>query len=1602
MLTVKAPLEIKAKTSYIRDPESFYYRILGNYSLIQTPVAEEDLLHIAATPPEIYITEGEGISNFLNHSVRNESNYNKVQILNNVLNRIVVSADMNLTYQDRVFITDALYKLGVKDDRKFMNSFYRMAEETRNTNALINLYFEQGQDLKAMVETFSSKTEKEKTTEKETLKKEPRNFLYNNIFDRLSTGAVYQIVSNFNRSVDYNEIDKNEYSLSTQIYTAQNMLLSVLRERAGLESRSLALVNQNIFEEAIENMSEDITNVQNQISSAVMMDILQNIYRTGFEKFISSQDMYFRFEDTFYRSSDQVIQRLISSYGTSVSRQDVNEYVFEENNELLQNELRLFGYSQQKNLYEEDVENIENLLQQISINEQNIGNVYEEYQLRRYDTDYDIHPTEKKMLSREVMNVLQILGERQDTETLQVMLQRIGEAGGNYRSISNIISEYLSSDLYNSYDIRIGGFLKGNQEIYELLQVIASAEDATEVVNAAKRLKEQQSITENFVQVIDDYLMFFSNAERIAAREPEPAAPSAATLELVELLSGSEEEEPSDEELGKIKEIVKKSELYDRSIKERILELATASTDKEKEAVEEGTTAGEAAETRLIQNLTNQNISELSYENIEQIKELVISSSEPYGTEIKQRILELTTGGSGKGTGAFEGITGWEEPETELISILTDESINELSVQNIEQIKRIVAGMPKSYDRSIKQRILEYIEVAEKKAKGAATETTAAQEEAKARLYQFLTEENINELTAQNIEQVKNVVAKMPVSYERSVMERVIDLVTASWEEETNVPSAEVVENQVRTELVQLLSNENINELSFENVEQIKEVIRKTSELSTKEKEKLLETVTSGQIRMLEEVKADNEAEREVRQELINILSDSKNVSAPEENIEKIRTIVRRLEGGTEKYKFFIENERENLIRERKSAVERIIATKEFDNILEQTIEEIGKASLEEGKQIPDTADIRQEIITILRQDNPEILLENAPSQVREIYNVLQTNIRNFRLAREGQEGNKEVSDNELEFIAQSEKLDAVAPADIIYERASDEISYEENVSKLIIKREELIGLIKEFRSAAAQEIAKAADVRNIVNLILAGEEKKRTSYEVGSQQEAVKRISEIITESAKEASPASAELIYEKIVKEAADEEIASQLTERKVELTELIREFVSRSSLETVKTSDINTIIERIIMGGERQRISEGEGTGKQEVAKAGVEVITGSEKTYLPSPAQLIYEKTIEEASDEETDKELSVKKEELINLLLEKRSSTQETVKTTDVRNILNQMMSSGEKQRTAVIQEGKGYEAFGPTIRQEFTEEMIVEETPEEAQGQPQKEGTVTDEEIRRLTENVNRINVENELRRRQYIETIRNIESRKPRESAADALEKTRKRAIMALESPEVLRETLNNERIVKENREKEILKELQGIFPDQSMEIYQLINRYQSNPDQLIEENILRPAEVGELLFDLNDAMREPTESQEMSVAQLNRETMQEIPEDRVRPQMVRMQEEATTSRTPAETVHKITESLSSDELNEQLEMMKHNLTRQIKEEVKSDVVTENRHTNAKEVVTTDSTTQQLSQVNIQRMIDSTVRSEMNTISNQVMSKIERQMRNEKIRRGY
>ncbi len=1211
MLTVKAPLEIKAKTSYLRDPESFYHRIIGNYSLVETRVDEEDLLHITTTPPEIYVTEGEGISSIFNNSVRNENNYNKVEILNNVLNRIVASADMKLTYQDRVFITDALYRLGVRDDRKFMNAFYRMAQETKNTNSLINLYLEQGEDIRSLVEIVQENSAlREKTEGIHISEQETENHLYNNVFKRLQTGAVYQIVSNFNRSSEYNEIERNEYSLSEQSYTAQNILLSMMRERAHVGQQNLFLINDNTYEEDLESVSSEVTNVKNEINGAVLMQLLQNIYRTGFEKFFLDQNTFFKFEDTFYKASDQIVSKLVSNFGTSVSRNDVTNVLNEVKNGQVINELQLFAYSQQNEISPDQVQNIEDIINQIAFNNEVLNKNLSEYNSRTNSYSFEIIEKGKKALPMEVLESLRIVGEEASSEIIQNISNRIIEAVKTQGNVFEIISEY-TKEIEKSRNIRAeqGQYVARTELIgmpasYEReKERTGETEGGFKYEKLGKLLSEIQFVDNSQQNVFDSY-----------------------GIEILEEIL-NQIEVSRNEFSENISEFNSQATSYSLELAEKVRKALPT------EIIEQLSLIGEEAGNELVQNIYNR-VAETA---IARGKDLEIISE--YKNEI-ERVKTVVTE------------AGRSEIRTELINRPVSYEGYENGPQTPEESAehgRAITGNAEAI--SILNRYLSYVEV--------------------------------------------------------------------------NRDNTTVIENpEHATEMVQLISlleEGESGEFTISNLEKLKEIIRSSTEIVGKDKTKYLSTITENQIKLLKELQVPAGKLRAARKDLITLLSENNKVRISEKTNTRIRELISQL------------------------------------------------------------GNLPQKLSVIYREGDVLTVKEQSPEETKG----------------KGAAGKMKIP-----------------PAELIFESPAETEEEENPQNLLVINRDEFTKLL---RTTVEKELPAQAPV--------------------SSGREIIREIGEL---------------------------------------------------------------------------------------------------------------------------------------------------------------------GEKVRAGYTEGGQGYEAYKDYGKEELVE--APEEGSEEGETELITEKTtqrITDEDIRKLTENVNKLELLNEEKRKKYLETIRNIKRTEEKVPSESAFAKTRKMAELSLSSPEKLMEKLTTERIVKEKKEKEFLSQLKEAFPEQSIEIYQLLNKYQTNPEEVIRENYFRNAEVGELIYDINSAMRgeeEPPKEGKPSSEDIQSSVAtakEPVPRGQVQgnvPHPIR----------PVETVHKINETLSSEEINEQLELMQHNLKKQIKEEVTSDVVTENRRTNAKEIRKMDTSTREMSQVNIQRMIDNTVRAEMNTISNQVISKLERQMRNEKIRRGY
>ena len=311
MLIVKAPIELKCRSDMIPSYEAFAQRIAGNYRLLQTPIDGEDLLHAVTEPPEIYLAEG-SVSTTVNMTTIHNRQENKLEILNQLLNRITMESGLHMTYQDKVYITDVLHRLGIRNTQQFMRQLFLLKEETHNTTELVDHYWNHMEELRELIQSYREHRE-ERLEQNEYRTEQNGLHLHQDIMNRLQTGSIYQIVSNFNqsRAMSAAYIDSDELKLFEYYRINRNILLNTLENDVRGENKPLIYRHENYYEELLP-AGEEVTqeNITRQITAAVLLQLADNLYQNRNETVNRQKNTWYTMSQAFFRSAGNTMNRL--------------------------------------------------------------------------------------------------------------------------------------------------------------------------------------------------------------------------------------------------------------------------------------------------------------------------------------------------------------------------------------------------------------------------------------------------------------------------------------------------------------------------------------------------------------------------------------------------------------------------------------------------------------------------------------------------------------------------------------------------------------------------------------------------------------------------------------------------------------------------------------------------------------------------------------------------------------------------------------------------------------------------------------------------------------------------------------------------------------------------------------------------------------------------------------------------------------------------------------------------------------------------------------------------------------------------------------------
>lgn len=326
MLTVKPPISLKCNRPMRGIHTDLNEKILATYSMMSENIRREELLYLTTATPDIYFAEG-GQTSIINEvNTRKEQNI-RLEVINNLINRIMISQTEGFTYRDEVYISTILRKLGITDVSYFMKQVRERLLENRSTERLIELYENNREYFEAVFKEKKATGKKEENAvlEPETAERE-RLFIQNSIFERLDTATIYSELKSFAEStLHYSEvINKAELAISEQISFANALTVQDIKNKVLNTKTKVNMSRTNAYElsffEPVSAMGD-----KERLSAAVLLNIVDHAYELRAREYFREPHSWFNVVNAMFDTASNTYRRFESNLREARYLKAVNE-----------------------------------------------------------------------------------------------------------------------------------------------------------------------------------------------------------------------------------------------------------------------------------------------------------------------------------------------------------------------------------------------------------------------------------------------------------------------------------------------------------------------------------------------------------------------------------------------------------------------------------------------------------------------------------------------------------------------------------------------------------------------------------------------------------------------------------------------------------------------------------------------------------------------------------------------------------------------------------------------------------------------------------------------------------------------------------------------------------------------------------------------------------------------------------------------------------------------------------------------------------------------------------------------------------------------------
>lgn len=315
MLTLKAPIQLHIAQNLTGNAEAFGERIRGNYGLLGAHFAAKDLLFLMTAPPELPEDLG-GMTTLVNQQNTVDVRSVTMEVVNNVVNRILLDGTEQFTYQDQVYITTVLNRLGITNVAQFMEQVRQLRVENESTVHMTKLYREElerilqrqaaGEDAPALPLPAAKEEETPAPAQ------DPRVTLCMEILNRLDTTNLYETVHAFQRSWigGTNIIRNQELKLSEQLRFSNAVSLAEIKQQVYQQPNLHLLHHLNAYETGdLLEAPRDEEEVLSQAAAAALMTAVDNTVVEVLNRPQFRQEQWVQVQNALWQVAENTLSR---------------------------------------------------------------------------------------------------------------------------------------------------------------------------------------------------------------------------------------------------------------------------------------------------------------------------------------------------------------------------------------------------------------------------------------------------------------------------------------------------------------------------------------------------------------------------------------------------------------------------------------------------------------------------------------------------------------------------------------------------------------------------------------------------------------------------------------------------------------------------------------------------------------------------------------------------------------------------------------------------------------------------------------------------------------------------------------------------------------------------------------------------------------------------------------------------------------------------------------------------------------------------------------------------------------------------------------------